>query len=142
MGEDKVTGDAFAVGEETGHDEACLAAAGEAETLAAGAGDAGVLANSRRSALWLVLLCAYKTARAKVSTKKMPANHAVILTRTVVVCAPKMFSVTDAPKAAPKPSLLGRCIKMTNTRSTQTTPKMAKRKLIRIDIGTGNMPSK
>ena len=51
VGEDAVAGDAFAFGEETGDGDSCLAVAGEGETVAAGPRDAGVLANSRRSAL-------------------------------------------------------------------------------------------
>jgi hypothetical protein len=55
-----------------------------------------------------------------VSAKKTPASHAVIFTSTLVVCAPKIFSVTPPPKAAPKPSLRGRCIKMKSNMSSAT----------------------
>jgi len=51
----------------------------------------------------------------------MPASHAVNFTNTFVVCAPKMFSVTAPPKAAPKPSLFGRCIRITSTMSNATS---------------------
>jgi len=76
--------------------------------------------SSRRSALSPLVLCAYKIERTKVSPKKIAANQAVILTRTLVVCAPKIFSVTPPPKAAPKPSLRGRCIKITSNISSAT----------------------
>ena len=46
--------------------------------------------------------------------KKMLASQVVAVVRTFVVCAPKIFSVTPPPKAAPRPSLFGRCIRMTN----------------------------
>src|SRR5262245_51007986 len=69
----------------------------------------------------------------------MPANQLVIVVRTFVVCAPKIFSVTPPPKAAPSPSLFGRCIRMTNIMSTATSPCKTSRMLITIDIGTGNM---
>src|SRR5713101_4524111 len=78
--------------------------------------------NSRRSPVSLLVLCEYKIDKVKVSAKKIPANQAVNLTSTLVVCAPKIFSVTPPPKAAPSPSLFGRCIKMTsNIRSATRT---------------------
>lgn len=97
------------------------------------------MSNSRRSALLPALRCAYKIDNPKVSRKKKPASQAVNFTSTFVVCAPKMFSVTPAPNAAPKPSLLGRCIKMTSTMSKATTTQSARRTLIKIGIGAGNM---
>jgi len=69
----------------------------------------------------------------------MPASHAVNFTSTLVVCAPKMFSVTAPPNAAPKPSLFGRCIRITSTISSATSTKLARQRLIRIDIETENM---
>jgi hypothetical protein len=58
-GADVAPGDAVGTGEATADGETCVVP-GEGETAAAavGAGDACVLANSRRSALWLVLLWA------------------------------------------------------------------------------------
>jgi hypothetical protein len=44
-----------------------------------------------------------------------------------------MFSVIPEPKAAPKPSLRGRCIRTTNTRSTQTITSMVSKMGMRID---------
>jgi hypothetical protein len=44
-----------------------------------------------------------------------------------------MFSVMPDPKAAPKPSLRGRCISTTSTRSKQTTTRITRRIGIRID---------
>ena len=109
------------------------AAAGDGETAA----PVCCLSNSRRSPLSLILRCAYKIDNAKVSAKKIPASQAVNLTSTFVVCAPKMFSVTPPPKAAPKPSLFGRCIRITKVMSTATSTYIARRKLIRIVIGSG-----
>jgi hypothetical protein len=55
-----------------------------------------------------------------VSRKKIAANQPVILVRTLVVWAPKIFSVTPPPNAAPRPSLFGRCIRMIRIMSTET----------------------
>ena len=95
--------------------------------------------NSRRRALSPLVFFAYKIDKANVSTKKNPANQPVNFTSTLVVCAPKMFSVIAPPNAAPKPSLFGRCIKMTSTISSAIMHQIVNRTLIRIDIGTGNM---
>src|SRR5436190_7862477 len=73
------------------------------------------LNSSRRSPVSRLVLCAYKTDKVKVSAKKIPVSQPVNLTRTLVVCAPKIFSVTPPPKAAPSPSLFGRCIRMTSS---------------------------
>ena len=72
----------------------------------------------------------------------MPASQVVNFTSTLVVCAPKMFSVTPPPNAAPKPSLFGRCIRMTNTISAATSTKMPRQKLIKRVIGRRNMNAK
>lgn len=69
----------------------------------------------------------------------MPASHVVNFTRTLVVCAPKIFSVTPPPNAAPKPSLFGRCIKITSTMSADTSTKKTSNKLINRFIGTRNI---
>jgi len=69
----------------------------------------------------------------------MPASHPVNFTSTLVVWAPKMFSVTAPPNAAPRPSLFGRCIRITSTMSSATSTKTARERLIRRFIGTGNM---
>ncbi len=69
----------------------------------------------------------------------MPANQVVNFTSTFVVCAPKMFSVTAPPNAAPKPSLFGRCIRITSTMSSATSTKNTRNRLIRRFIGTGNI---
>jgi hypothetical protein len=95
--------------------------------------------NSRRNALLPALWRAYKIDNANVSAKKMPASQAVNFTSTFVVCAPKIFSVTPPPNAAPKPSLFGRCIKITSIISNATSIHMARRMLIKIDIGTPNI---
>jgi len=46
------------------------------------------------------------------------------------------------PNAAPKPSLFGRCIKITSTMSSATMHQIVNKTLIKIDIGTGNMNGK
>src|SRR5438046_8229346 len=71
--------------------------------------------SSRRNPVSRLVLCAYKTDKVKVSAKKIPVSQPVNLTRTLVVCAPKIFSVTTQPKAAPSHSLFGRCINMTRS---------------------------
>jgi hypothetical protein len=63
----------------------------------------------------------------------------VNFTKTLVVCAPKMFSVTAPPNAAPSPSLFGRCIRMTRTMSSATNSQMARRRLITMFTGAKNM---
>ena len=55
------------------------------------------------------------------------------LVSTVVVCAPKIFSVIPEPKAAPNPSLRGRCIKITKVSSTHTITRMVSKIGIKID---------
>src|SRR6478609_7203381 len=69
----------------------------------------------------------------------MPASHVVNFTSTFVVCAPKMFSVTPAPNAAPRPSLFGRCIRMTRIIRLATSTKSTRQKLISRFIGRRNM---
>jgi hypothetical protein len=63
------------------------------------------------------------------------------LVRTVVVCAPKIFSVIPEPKAAPNPSLRGRCMRITKVSRTQTITRMVSKIGIKIDshIRAGNM---
>ena len=119
------TGPAFGPGDAT--------TAGEA----AAAGAAAAFFSSRLSELSDVLLCAYKTDKVNVSTKKIPANQPVIFVRTVVVCAPKIFSVIAPPNAAPRPSLFGRCIRITRIMSKATIIQITKSKLIKIAIGSG-----
>jgi hypothetical protein len=65
----------------------------------------------------------------------------VALVRTVVVCAPKIFSVIPEPKAAPSPSLRGRCMRTTKVSSMQTITRMVSNIGIKIDshIRVGNM---
>jgi len=126
-----------AAGEEAGE-----ALAGEG-VAPAGAGEVCgapcVFMSSRRKALLAVLWCAYRTDKAKVSTKNIAASHVVNFTNTLVVCAPKIFSVTPAPNAAPKPSLFGRCIRMTRTISTATSAKSTRQRLIKRFIGRRNI---
>src|SRR5712692_11642177 len=112
-----------------------FAAAGDADGSAA----LCCLSSSCRSPVSRLALCAYKIDKVKVRAKKIPANQPVNLTSTLVVCAPKIFSVTPPPKAAPSPSLFGRCIRMTSIMRTATNASITSRQLIRMDIGTGNM---
>ena len=53
-------------------------------------------------------------------TKKPIANHVVNFASTLVVWDPKTLSVSPPPKAAPNPSLRGRCMRTTKTISKQT----------------------
>ena len=55
-----------------------------------------------------------------VKRKKREPSQTVNLVSTVVVCAPNRLSVRPPPKAAPRPSLLGRCIRMVRIISRQT----------------------
>ena len=73
--------------------------------------------SSRVRLLPVFALRAYRIERTKVRRKKIAASQPVTLVSTLVVCAPKMFSVTPPPKAAPRPSLFGRCIRMTSIMS-------------------------
>ncbi len=68
-----------------------------------------------------------------------PERALPAFTSTFVVCAPKMFSVTPPPNAAPKPSLFGRCIKITSTMIRATRTKNTDIKLIRRFIGARNI---
>src|SRR5436853_1638774 len=120
--------------------EVCgLAAAGEPEGAGEVCGAPCVFMSSRRKALLAVVWCAYRTDKAKVSTKNIAASHVVNFTNTLVVWAPKIFSVTPAPNAAPKPSLFGRCIRMTRTISTATSAKSTRQRLIKRFIGRRNI---
>ena len=98
--------------------------------------------NSRRKALPAVLLCALRIDKANVSTKKMPASQVVNFTKTLVVCAPKIFSVTPPPNAAPSPSLFGRCIRITSIMSIDTSTKSTSNRSIKRFIGTRNINAK
>src|SRR3954469_852889 len=53
-----------------------------------------------------------------------------------------MFSVTPPPKAAPRPSLFGLCIRITRIMRRATIAQIESNAVMRIDMGTGNMPSK
>ena len=55
----------------------------------------------------------------RVITKKAIASHVVNFASTFVVWDPKTLSVSPPPKAAPNPSLRGRCMRTTNTISKQ-----------------------
>jgi len=59
-------------------------------------------------------------AKRRVIAKNAPPSHTVNFCRTWVVCAPKRLSVIPPPKAAPKPSLRGRCIRTARIISKQT----------------------
>ena len=71
--------------------------------------------------------------------KKSAASQPVTFVSTFVVCAPKIFSVTPPPNAAPKPSLFGRCIKITSIISNATKAKTPLKIVIKRSIGTGNI---
>lgn len=71
----------------------------------------------------------------------MAASQPVIFVSTLVVWAPKIFSVTPPPNAAPRPSLFGRCIRITSIMSMALKMKTPFRILIKRSIGTGNIAS-
>ena len=71
--------------------------------------------------------------------KKILASQVVMLVSTLVVWAPKIFSVTPPPKAAPSPSLFGRCIRMTSIMRIATITSTTSSKLIKMVMGTANM---
>jgi hypothetical protein len=56
----------------------------------------------------------------RVIEKKATPIHVVNFARTFVVCDPKTLSVRPPPKADPKPSLRGRCMRTTRIINTQT----------------------
>ena len=74
-----------------------------------------------------------------MSAKKIPAIHVVNFTSTLVVCAPKIFSVTPPPNAAPRPSLFGRCMRITSAMINDTSTNSARQRLINKFIGTRNI---
>lgn len=69
-----------------------------------------------------------------VVIKKMVPNHVVIFVSTFPVLEPKRVSVTALPKAVPKPSLRGRCIKTIKVSRMQTTIWTASKKPIKMSI--------
>lgn len=56
----------------------------------------------------------------RVIEKKATPIHVVNLARTFVVWEPKTLSVRPPPKADPKPSLRGRCMRTTRIIKIQT----------------------
>lgn len=66
--------------------------------------------------------------------KNAIAIHVVNRARTFVVCEPKTLSVIPPPKAEPRPSLRGLCIKTTSTSIKQTMTCSATKMGIKIDI--------
>jgi len=74
----------------------------------------------------------------RVRTKKMPPSTRVKLARTFEVCAPKRFSVIPPPKAAPRPSLFGLCMRTMKMMSSDTTTWIVSRMLIKTEsMGRG-----
>jgi hypothetical protein len=132
-----LAGELAATGEPAGDTWPAAAGAGEAGAVLAGG--AAVFFNARLSELPPMLRWAYKTDNRNVIAKKIPASQPVNLTSTLVVCAPNKFSVTAPPKAAPKPSLFGRCMRMTSIISKATIIQIPNKIAITMDIGTGNM---
>jgi hypothetical protein len=88
---------------------------------------------SKRPTRLSALCLAVKIVNKRVTPKKIPPRYTVAFVRTVVVCAPKMFSVIPDPKAAPSPSLRGLCINTTRVSNTHTITRIVSRIGIRID---------
>jgi hypothetical protein len=107
------------------------AAAGEVvtagEVVAFGSAAAFRTSLSRTPTLRSLLCLAVSTVRSKVSPKKIHPRYTVALVSTVAVWAPKMFSVTPLPKAAPNPSFFGRCISTTSVSRIQTIARIESR---------------
>src|SRR3954447_2648439 len=61
----------------------------------------------------------------------MPPSQRVSFARTCVVWVPKRPSVTPPPKAAPSPSLRGRCMRTSRMMKRQTITLIVSRALIR-----------
>jgi hypothetical protein len=73
----------------------------------------GALRSSFWIGVWFEEVLAVRIERRRVTPKKMIAIHVVKRERTAVVCDPKTLSVRPPPKADPRPSLRGRCIRTT-----------------------------
>ena len=56
-----------------------------------------------------------------LTQKKTAARTTVVFTSTFEVCAPQTDSVKPPPNAAPRPSCLLRCMRMTRHMSGQVT---------------------
>ena len=127
--EDSGEADAAGVEEAEARGDACRAPVARGEAVAFGVAAAAALRTSfsstptRRSTLCLAI----STVSSKVTPKKMQPRYTVALVRTVAVWAPKMFSVTPLPKAAPSPSFLGRCISTTSVSKIQTITRIPSR---------------
>ena len=103
--------------------------------------DAGAAASGTgelKSFFWMSVfpLCslAVRIERSSVIPKKPMAIQVVKRASTLVVWEPKTLSVIPPPKAEPRPSLRGLCIRTTSTNNRQTMTCNATKIGIRIDI--------
>src|SRR4030095_5868934 len=106
----------------------------------AGVAGAGVAAGggpAQSSAFPTLLLPPWRTVshpRTAETAKKVIPRFRVIVWSTLVVWAPKRFSVIPPPNAAPRPSFFGRCISTSRMSSRQIRTSMTSRILMTMDI--------
>ena len=106
----------------------------------AGAGVAGaavcVTGGAVKSLSPLLALCFLDTrvARLSVTMNRAAASQPVPFCRTFVVWAPHIWLATPSPKAAPRPSCRGRCMRMMRTRSRQTSTSTMVSNVMRMSI--------
>ncbi len=85
------------------------------------------------------LFLAITTARAIQQAKNSTVRRVVSFCSTFVVWAPHIWSVTPAPKAAPSPSCLGRCINTSRMSNALTTTTARVRMKIRMFMKVKNL---
>ena len=115
---------------------AASAAFSSAACWVAGAAASG--AGALKSFFWIsvfpLLALAVRMESRRVIAKKTIAIQVVKRASTFVVWDPKTLSVIPPPKAEPRPSLRGLCIRTTSTNNRQTMTCNATKIGIRIDI--------
>lgn len=105
-------------------------AAGAGAGVAAGSG--AVALSCRWASLFIDVAFTWSHESRAVRIKNATPSARVIFCSTLVVCAPNMFSVIPPPKAAPSPSLFGRCMSTTRMSSRLTMMRRTRRMLMRI----------
>jgi len=98
-----------------------VAAAGAGVAGAAGVTAAAGGAVKSLSAFVPLFFFAISEASTTVMMNRPAASQPVPFCSTLVVCTPKAALVTPSPKAAPRPSWRGRCMRMIRMRSRQTS---------------------
>lgn len=100
---------------------------------------AGSELNRLPISLCFVVRWEYIQESARLRTKKIPPSQRVIVARMFVVWVPKILSVIPPPKAAPRPSFLGRCMRTRRMISSATKTSSARKMLIRMDMRGRNI---